>query len=101
MGSVGSSGQPMTWDADQDPFTKDLLGAIMPYLEGSYRISKLPRDSALPGQSMGGIQPLNIGLTHEYYGDSLRARAAKLKLLYYVNGETDTSVPNARGLQGL
>lgn len=119
MGSVRTSGQPMTWDAQQDPFTRDLLEQIMPYVESNYPVSPLPGDTALAGLSMGGIQTLNIGLTHterfgylgvfssgwfagdrqafeQHYGDSLAARVRKLRLLYYANGETDIALPQAK-----
>jgi len=118
-GAVKPTGQPMTWDAGQDPFTADLLGAVMPYVEANYRVSKAPGQTALAGLSMGGIQTLNIGLTHterfnwigvfssgwfpgdlkafeDHNGADLGAKAARLKLFYYSNGETDIALPQAK-----
>jgi enterochelin esterase-like enzyme len=117
-GAVRPTGQPMTWDAGLDPFTTDLLDAIMPYVETNYRVSKAPGQTALAGLSMGGIQTLNIGLTHterfnwigvfssgwfpadlkafeDRYGAGLPAKTAGLKLFYYSNGDTDIALPQA------
>ena len=121
MGSVKASGQPMTWDAAQDPFTHDLLDVIMPYVEHHYRVSSAPADTALAGLSMGGIQTLNIGLTHtarfgylgvfssgwfpadreafqDHYGGTLATRTRHLQLLYYINGDTDIALPQAKAV---
>jgi enterochelin esterase-like enzyme len=61
---TGARSAPMTSDAAQDPFTRDLLESIVPYVEANYDVSTRPEDRALAGLSMGGIQTLNIGLTH-------------------------------------
>jgi enterochelin esterase family protein len=121
MGSMPGKMQPMTWDADADPFTRDLFTGIMPYIESHYKVSKRPEDTALAGLSMGGIQTLNIGLTHTdrfgylgvfssgwfpadlaqfevHYGESLASKTKRLKLLYYANGESDISVPQAEAI---
>ncbi len=121
MGSVLPTGQPMTWDANADPFAKDLLTGIMPYVEANYHVSSLPKDTALAGLSMGGIQTLDIGLTHtdrfswlgvfssgwfpndqkafeDHYGSTLKANTDKLRLLYYANGQTDIALPQAKNI---
>jgi len=61
---AGAHSAPMTSDAAQDPFTRDLLESIVPYVEANYDVSPRPEDRALAGLSMGGIQTLNIGLTN-------------------------------------
>jgi enterochelin esterase-like enzyme len=61
---TGARSAPMTSDATQDPFTRDLLESIVPYVEANYDVSTRAEDRALAGLSMGGIQTLNIGLTH-------------------------------------
>jgi enterochelin esterase family protein len=63
-GGVGRQSAPMTSDAAKDPFTRELLDAIIPHVEANYRVSLRPEDRALAGLSMGGIQTLNIGLTN-------------------------------------
>jgi enterochelin esterase-like enzyme len=47
---------------EQDPFCKDFLGSVMPYVEKQYRVSARREDRAIAGLSMGGVQALNIGL---------------------------------------
>ena len=47
---------------DQDPFSRDLLEDIIPYVERHYRVSAEQADRAIAGLSMGGVQALNIGL---------------------------------------
>jgi enterochelin esterase family protein len=51
----------MTKPAD-DPFTRELLGSIMPLIEARYRTRADRRGRALAGFSMGGLQALNVGL---------------------------------------
>lgn len=63
-GWTPSGGQVMTSDASKDPFTRELLEDIIPFVESNYRTPATPDARALGGLSMGGIQTLNIGLTH-------------------------------------
>lgn len=65
-GSIDGAMTAMSADADRDPFTKDLLGTIVPYVESHYAASPRARDRALAGLSMGGVQAGNIGIA---YGD--------------------------------
>ncbi len=118
-GAVRPTGQPMTWDKAQDPFTTDLTSAIMPWVETHLNVSRRPEDTALAGLSMGGIQTLNIGLTdtqrfrwlgvfssgwfppdlkafEQRYGANLGREAARLKLLWYSNGSSDIALPQAK-----
>jgi enterochelin esterase-like enzyme len=110
--------QPMVGDPDKDPFTSDLMTAIIPYIQANYKVSSDPENRALAGLSMGGIQTLNIGLTHtanfrylgvfssgwfppgqqeffQKYGDTLNQEASRLKLLWYSYGDTDIARPQA------
>jgi len=117
-GGVGRSSAPMTSDATRDPFTRDLLDAIIPYVEANYRVSKRPEDRALAGLSMGGIQTLNIGLTNldrfpwlgvfssgwfppdlqafeERHGRALESTKTPPKLFWMAHGATDIAKPQS------
>lgn len=110
--------QPMVGDPDKDPFTSDLMTVIIPYIQSNYKVSSAPEMRALAGLSMGGIQTLNIGLTHtadfrylgvfssgwfppgqqeffQKYGDTLQQETSRLKLLWYSYGDTDIARPQA------
>jgi enterochelin esterase family protein len=47
-----------------DAFTKELLGDIMPLIQKRYRILTGPDNTAIAGLSMGGAQTLRSGLAH-------------------------------------
>ncbi len=47
-----------------DNFTKELLGDIMPLIQKKYRILTGPDNTAIAGLSMGGGQTLRTGLAH-------------------------------------
>ena len=47
-----------------DAFEKDLLGDVIPYVEAHYPVKADREHRALAGLSMGGLQTLDIGLTH-------------------------------------
>ncbi|MBV9849695.1 MAG: esterase [Armatimonadetes bacterium] len=118
FGGVGARSAPMTSDPDQDPFTQDLLQGIIPYVEKNYDVSARPENRALAGLSMGGIQTLNIGLTHldrfrylgvfssgwfpsdlqafeTKYGNTLGSTNTPPKLFWMAYGETDIARPQA------
>ncbi len=61
-GWTPKGGQPMTSDADKDPFTAELMNDIIPFVQANYRTVDSADSRALSGLSMGGIQTLNIGL---------------------------------------
>lgn len=63
-GHTPSPGIHMGAGPDQDPFSKELLQDIIPYVEKNYRVSAKREHRALAGLSMGGIQTLNIALWH-------------------------------------
>jgi enterochelin esterase-like enzyme len=49
---------------DADPYYKQLLNEIIPYIESHYNVSAKREYRAFAGLSMGGIQALNIALFH-------------------------------------
>jgi enterochelin esterase-like enzyme len=61
-GWTPSGGQVMTSDATKDPFNREMLEDIIPYVQANYRTLATPENRALSGLSMGGIQTLNVGL---------------------------------------
>lgn len=63
-GWTPKGGQVMTSDATKDPFTKEMIEDIIPFVQSRYRVLANPENRALSGLSMGGIQTLNVGLHH-------------------------------------
>ena len=52
-----------------DPFSKDFLDDLMPYIAKTYNVSTQRDDTAIAGFSMGGAQALNLALWHpELFG---------------------------------
>jgi enterochelin esterase family protein len=117
-GGVGSKSAPMTSDPAKDPFTRDLLDVIIPYVERNYKVSRSPESRALAGLSMGGIQTLNIGLTNldrfrwlgvfssgwfpadlqafdTRYGTALEHTTSPPRLLWVAHGATDIAKPQS------
>jgi enterochelin esterase-like enzyme len=119
-GWTPSGGQVMTSDATRDPFTKEMIEDIIPFVQANYRVLGNPENRALSGLSMGGIQTLNIGLHHlgtfryiavmssgwisendrEFFYKTEAAQIPKynsqLKLFWWGWGETD--IARANGL---
>ncbi len=61
----GAGGRGNAQPAGQDDaFTKELLGDIMPLIQKRYRILTGPDNTAIAGLSMGGAQTLRSGLAH-------------------------------------
>jgi enterochelin esterase-like enzyme len=56
--------EPAAIDRNTDLFTKALLTEVLPRVETEYHISKDRSDRAIAGLSMGGLESLQIGLTH-------------------------------------
>ena len=56
--------QAMTAGPDNDPFIKDFLNDLMPFVEKTYPVSTKRTDRAIAGFSMGGVQTLNLALWH-------------------------------------
>jgi enterochelin esterase family protein len=55
---------PAAIDHNTDLFSKALLTEVLPRVESEYRVSKDRNDRAIAGLSMGGLESLQIGLTH-------------------------------------
>jgi enterochelin esterase-like enzyme len=107
---------PATIDHNTDLFTQTLLTEILPRVESDYHVSKDRSDRAIAGLSMGGLESLEIGLTHTgqfaWIGGfssavhnldytrklaSLDPQAADLRLLWIACGTEDSLIkPNRR-----
>ena len=55
---------PAAIDHNTDLFAKALLTEVLPRVESEYHVSKDRSDRAIAGLSMGGLESLEIGLTH-------------------------------------
>lgn len=55
---------PATVDHNTDLFSKALLTEIQPRVESEYHAAKDRNDRAIAGLSMGGLESVQIGLTH-------------------------------------
>jgi enterochelin esterase-like enzyme/acetyl esterase/lipase len=62
FGHVPVPGLRMGAGVEQDPFCKELLQDIIPFIETKYRVSSKKEHRAIAGLSMGGIQTLNLAL---------------------------------------
>ena len=59
----------MSAGPDNDPFLKDFLTDLVPFVERTYPVSTTRADRAIAGFSMGGVQTLNLALWHpEMFG---------------------------------
>lgn len=61
-GHTPLTGFSMGAGVEQDPFCKDLLQDIIPYIEKNYPVSNKREHRAIAGLSMGGVQTLNMAL---------------------------------------
>jgi enterochelin esterase-like enzyme len=110
---------PAAIDRNTDLFTKALLTEVLPRVESDYHVSKDRNDRAIAGLSMGGLESLEIGLTHPdkfawvggfssavhnlNYADklaSLNPKTADLHLLWVACGTEDSLVEPNRKLIG-
>jgi enterochelin esterase-like enzyme len=107
---------PAAIDRNTDLFTKALLSEVLPRVESDYHVSKNRDDRAITGLSMGGLESLEIGLSHpdlfawvggfssavhnlEYTQKlaSLDPKAANLHLLWVSCGTEDSLIdPNRK-----
>jgi enterochelin esterase family protein len=107
---------PATIDHNTDLFTKALLTEVLPRVESEYHVSKDRNDRAITGLSMGGLESLEVGLTHTgqfaWIGAfssavhnldytkalaSLDPKTANLRLLWIACGTEDNLInPNRR-----
>lgn len=105
-------------DVASDPFSNDLLNDVIPYVEHHYRVVADSSHRALAGLSMGGVQTLNISLTHPGYFAYLGVFSSgwfsavrgqfeqtnltalqspdksKVKLFWFAAGKYDIALPN-------
>jgi enterochelin esterase family protein len=109
---------PMFNSPAEDKFGAELMSVIVPLIESQYKVSKKPEMRAIAGLSMGGMQTLNIGLTHTNdfryigifssgwfpdalkkfdadYGPTLKAKTSHLKLFWIAHGSTDIARNNS------
>jgi enterochelin esterase-like enzyme len=112
---------PAAIDHNTDLFAKALLTEVLPRVEAEYHVSKDRNDRAITGLSMGGLESLEIGLSHTdkfawvggfssavhnlNYEDKLAAlnpKAADLRLLWVACGTEDSLIePNRRFVEFL
>jgi enterochelin esterase-like enzyme len=103
-------------DRNTNLFTQALLTEVLPRVEAEYHVSKDRTDRAITGLSMGGLESLQIGLTHTnqfaWVGGfssaihnldytqvlaSLDPKAANLRLLWIACGTEDSLInPNRK-----
>jgi enterochelin esterase-like enzyme len=107
---------PAVIDHNTDLFSQALLTEVLPRVESEYHVAKDRNDRAITGLSMGGLESLEIGLTHTdkfawiggfssavhnvNYAEklaSLDPKAANLRLLWIACGTEDSLIePNRR-----
>lgn len=61
-GHTPLNGLAMGAGPEQDPFCKDFINDIIPYIEKNYAVSSKREHRAIAGLSMGGIQTINLAL---------------------------------------
>ena len=105
-------------DVASDPFSNDLLNDVIPFVEGHYRVVADAPHRAIAGLSMGGVQALNVSITHPgffaYIGvfssgwfPQVRSQfeqtnlaslqspdKSKVKLFWFAAGKYDIALPN-------
>ena len=114
-----TAGQVMTSDPSKEPFVKEMINDVIPFVEKNFRTARGPENRAMAGLSMGGIQTLNVGLnnlgTFRYLGifssgwfnqndrqwfydhkqDVIARMNKELKLFYWSWGGADFAKPGA------
>ena len=63
-GYTPDAGQVMTSDPTKEPFVKEMMTDIIPFVEKNFRVIATPEKRAMAGLSMGGIQTLNTSLSN-------------------------------------
>ncbi len=105
-------------DVAADPFSNDLMNDVIPFVEQHYRVVADADHRALAGLSMGGVQTLNVAVTHpgffgyvgvfssgwfpqvraEFEQKNLTALQSpdknKVKLMWFGVGKLDIAMPN-------
>lgn len=105
--------------AQQDPFCRDMVQDVIPFVEKTYPVSNKREHRAIAGLSMGGIQAINLALWHpdlfsqvfpmstgyfpnaiaeikEKYGDVMRNKTINSfkNFKIYMGGEADIAYQN-------
>lgn len=70
-GNVGSGGIASFGERTLQQFENELKQVVIPFVEKSYRASSNPKDRALAGLSMGGLQTLYVGIGNNQMFSSL------------------------------
>ncbi|MFN8346921.1 MAG: alpha/beta hydrolase-fold protein [Spirosomataceae bacterium] len=103
----------------QDPFCRDMIQDVIPFVEKTYPVSNKREHRAIAGLSMGGIQTINLALWHpdlfsqvfpmstgyfpntiteikEKYGDVMRNKTINTfkDFRIYMGGEADIAYQN-------
>lgn len=63
-GYTPDAGQVMTSDPSREPFVREMIDDIIPFVEANFRTISDPEHRAMAGLSMGGIQTLNTSLSN-------------------------------------
>jgi enterochelin esterase family protein len=112
--------QVMTSDPSKEPFVREMMADIIPFVQRNFRTIETPEGRAMAGLSMGGVQTLNTSIvgnlgTFRYVGifssgwfvqgdrqffydhdQAIIARMNKeLKLFWWGWGHTDFAAPGA------
>jgi enterochelin esterase-like enzyme len=64
QGGTPAAGQVMTSDPSKEPFVKEMMTDIVPWIDGHFRTIANADNRAMAGLSMGGIQTLNTALNN-------------------------------------
>lgn len=64
MGQTPSAGQVMTSDPSKEPFVKEMMTDLVPWIDRTFRTIPKGTHRAMAGLSMGGIQTLNTALNN-------------------------------------
>lgn len=63
-GYTPNAGQVLTSDPAKEPFVREMMTDIIPFVESRFRVIADPNSRAMAGLSMGGIQTLNTSLNN-------------------------------------
>lgn len=63
-GYTPSTAQVMTSDPSKEPFVREMMDEVIPFVESHFRVIADQDHRAMAGLSMGGIQTLNTSLSH-------------------------------------
>lgn len=119
-----AAGQVMTSDPLKEPFVREMMTDIIPFVEANFRTISTPEGRAMAGLSMGGIQTLNTSLSNlgtfryvgifgsgwfnqadrQWFYDNRQAEVARLndalRLFWWGWGHTDFARPGSLEITG-